>query len=70
MTTGVALAVFYICAQLRGWWLFLAIPVNLFALWWFPHISQYAIKHPENVPYRINRMLAWSVRRLDALSKR
>ena len=63
-TWGFALVVFWLTAQLRGWALSITIPVYLFAWWFIPHIMAYQRKHPENEPYRINKMLAWAIKRM------
>ena len=66
---GVALVVFFATAQLRGWWLFITIPIYLFAWWFLPHITQYQRAHPENVPYKSLSMKAfdWSARRMGII---
>lgn len=63
ITTGAALIIFNRVALLHGWLWILIIAVNLFALWFIPHINQYALSHPDNVPYRLplrRRLLRWS----------
>ena len=68
LTTGTALFIFNRLAMLHGWWWFLIIAVNLFALWFIPHISKYAIEHPENQPYRkplTQRAADWAADRIS-----
>ena len=63
-TIGTALLILWLTAQFRGWALSITFMVYLFALWWFPHIMSYQRKHPENEPYKINKLLAWAVKRM------
>jgi hypothetical protein len=63
---GIALAIF-LCVDrfLHGWWLAITVIVNLFALWFLPHINSYQRKHPENVPYSFtNRAVKWAAERI------
>ena len=63
-TWGFALLVLGLSAQLRGWALSITIMVYLFAWWWCPHITHYQRTHPENQPYKVNKLLAWAVKRM------
>jgi hypothetical protein len=68
---GIALLVWALTAQLRGWWVMITILVYLFSLWWCPHITEYERNHPGNVPYKLwnkkllNRAFAWASRRIS-----
>lgn len=55
---GFALLLFY-CVSRHLW---LAIPTNLFAVWFLPHIVRYRVAHPENTPY--STLHRWAERRL------
>ena len=50
-----------------GWWRLILIPLYLAASWWFHHILQYRVDHPENVPYKANRLFNWSARRMGLI---
>lgn len=68
LTYGTALVIFNRIALLHGLWWILTIAVNVFAIWWFDHISKYAIKHPDNVPYQkplTERVAGWAATRIN-----
>jgi hypothetical protein len=54
------LCLFFIWKADIGHW-YWTVPVNLFFLWFIPHIVRYRVCHPENLPY----LLKWAERRLD-----
>jgi hypothetical protein len=61
MAWGVALIIFVLTAQLRGWGVLLTAAVYLFAWWWCPHVVRYRVAHPENKPY----LLRWQEKALN-----
>jgi hypothetical protein len=69
---GLALLILGVTAWLPVlvlWWLFLTIPVYLFAWWWMYHILEYSVAHKEDNPiYREGvtvKIEKWAGRRID-----